>query len=157
MHPTEIARKMCEEIYGQGKIELIQQLVHDDAIAHEPSMGRTDRKGIEQIVQGYRRGFPDLEVKVTDTVAQGDKVVIRWRAAGTHRGDFFGVPASSQRVTIEGMSELLFQGGKIKESWDHYDMLGMMRQIGAIPESAMPARKPDGGARGAQPQPSSRR
>lgn len=153
MQPTEIARKMCEDVYGKGNVELIKQLVADDAISHDPFMGRTDRAGVEMAVQGYRRAFPDMKMEVLDVIGSGDKAVIRWRSTGTHKGELFGIQPSNKKVTLEGMSEIHVANGKIKEAWDHFDTLGLMRQIGAVPESMMPMARPDGGGRAAAQQP----
>jgi predicted ester cyclase len=65
-------------------------------------------------------------------VAEGDKVVTLWSFRGTHQGELVGMPASSNQVTIKGMSMDRISGGKFVETWDMYDALGMMQQIGAI-------------------------
>ena len=82
----------------------------------------------------YRTAFPDLQITVEDQVAEGDKVVTRWTARGTHRGELLGVTPSGNRVEISGISIDRFSGSKFVESWSNYDALGTMQQIGAIPE-----------------------
>ena len=149
MEPIELVKKMCEEVYGQGKTELIKQLVADDCVSHHPILGTLDRSGIENDVQGYRKAFPDMSVQVLDAIGSGDKAMVRWRATGTHRGELMGTPPTNKKVTIEGMSEVRVQNGKIRESWEQYDVLGMLRQIGAIPESMLP--RPNGGPRAGGP------
>jgi len=59
-------------------------------------------------------------------------VLTRWTARETYRGDFFGIAPSGNRLEITGMSIDCFSGGRLVESWENYDALGMMQQIGAI-------------------------
>jgi predicted ester cyclase len=81
----------------------------------------------------YRDAFPDVLMSVEDQVAEGDKVVTRWIASGTHQGDMMGIAPTGNRVTVAGTSVERIVDGKIEETWDNYDALGMMQQIGAIP------------------------
>jgi steroid delta-isomerase-like uncharacterized protein len=149
MEPIEMVKQMCEQVYGQGKTELIAQLVADDVVSHHPILGTVDRAGIEADVKGYRKAFPDMTVQVIDAIGSGDKAMVRWRATGTHRGELMGTQPTNKKVTIDGMSEVRVQNGKIRESWDQYDVLGMLKQIGAIPESMLP--RSNGGARAGGP------
>jgi predicted ester cyclase len=89
-------------------------------------------------VYGYfRTAAPDLTYTVEDQVAEGDKVVSRYRVSGTHQGEFFGVLGTGNRVEFTGIQIDRFdESGKMVEEWPEYDLLGAMRQIGAIPEPA---------------------
>ncbi len=66
-------------------------------------------------------------------MAEGDKVVTRWSARGTHEGELAGVGPTGNRVEITGITFSRIEGGKIAEEWINYDALGMMEQIGAVP------------------------
>jgi predicted ester cyclase len=81
----------------------------------------------------YRNAFPDVQMSLEDQVAEGDMVVTRWIASGTHQGEFMGIAPTGDRVTVAGTSIERIVDGKIEETWDDYDALGMMQQIGAIP------------------------
>jgi predicted ester cyclase len=79
---------------------------------------------------------PDLTYTVEDQVAEGDEVVTRWTASGTHQGEFFGVAGTGNRIEMSGIQVDRFdENGKMVEEWAQYDLLGAMRQMGAIPES----------------------
>ena len=69
-------------------------------------------------------------------MAEGDKVVTRYTVSGTHQGEFFGVPGTGERITMSGISIDRFEDGKMVEEWPEYDLLGVMRQIGAVPDPA---------------------
>ena len=72
-----------------------------------------------------------------DQVAEGDKVVSRWEASGTHKGEFIGDPGSGKRIEMSGIQiDRPDESGKVVEEWPEYDLLGAMKQIGAIPEVA---------------------
>ena len=81
----------------------------------------------------YRGALPDLLMTVEDLIAEGDKVVTRWTARGTHQGELMGIPPSGNRVEVTGISVDRIEGGKFVEGWANYDALGMMQQIGAVP------------------------
>jgi len=82
----------------------------------------------------YRQGFPDVANTVEDLIAEGDKVVARWRSRATHKGDYMGIPPTGTEVEVTGITLYRIQGGKIAASWNIEDKLGLMRQIGAFPE-----------------------
>ncbi|MDQ3036389.1 MAG: ester cyclase [Myxococcota bacterium] len=142
---NEIARAMVEDVYGKGEIQLIPQLCTDDYVSHDPMTGAIDRPGIESDVSTYRRAFPDLRMQILDAVDAGDKVSVRWRAVGTQQGELLGIPPTNKRATVEGITLVRFERGKAAESWVQYDTLGMLRQLGVLPQSlAAPAPRPDG-------------
>jgi predicted ester cyclase len=82
----------------------------------------------------FRRGFPDVRSAIEDLIAEGDRVVACWRARATHQGEYMGIPPTGKGVEFTGISVYRIEGGKIAESWTVEDELGLMRQIGAVPE-----------------------
>jgi predicted ester cyclase len=84
----------------------------------------------------FYTAFPDMHYTVEDLIAEGDKVVCRWTVRATHQGEFMGVPATGKVVTWTGISITRFAGGKDVEDWESFDMLGLMQQLGAIPQMA---------------------
>jgi len=93
----------------------------------------------KQEAANVRRGFPDLESTIEDLIAERDKVVAHWRAHATHQGEYMGIPPTGNRVNFTGISIYRIEGGQIAESWGVSDDLGLMRQIGAIPEPGQEA------------------
>jgi predicted ester cyclase len=82
----------------------------------------------------FRRGFPDVRSTIEDLIAEGDRVVARWSSRATHRGEYVGIPPTGNEVEFTGISVYRIEGGRIAESWTVEDELGLMRQIGAVPE-----------------------
>ena len=89
----------------------------------------------KQEAADFRRGFPDVVSTIEDLIAEGDKVVARWRARATHQGEYMGIPPTGKEVEFTGISVYRIEAGKIAESWNVEDELGLMRQIGAVAES----------------------
>ena len=123
-------------IFNQDNLDLVDEIYAPDFVGHDPAMPEDTRgvEGAREFYSMYRSAFPDTEITVEDQVAEGDKVVTRWTARGTHQGELMGVPPSGNRVEVMGTTISRIEDGKIVEEWDIYDALGMMQQIDAIPE-----------------------
>jgi predicted ester cyclase len=77
--------------------------------------------------------FPDIHIHVEDTVAEGHKLVTRWSAHATHKGDLMGIPPTGKEVAISGTAIDRFENGQSVEHWEIIDQLGLMQQLGVIP------------------------
>jgi steroid delta-isomerase-like uncharacterized protein len=132
-----VSWRLQEEVFGQGKLELVDELLAPDYVSHAPGDPELMRRpeDIKEIVRAYHSAFPDLTYTVEKQVAEGDMVVTRWTARGTHRGEIMGVAPSGKQIEVSGMSMDRISGGKIAENWVNWEALEMMQQIGAIPES----------------------
>lgn len=133
-----LARRSWEIVDNLGVIE---EIYAPDVVLHEPDR---DVRGLEearQFVTTYKTAFPDLNVTVEDVIAEGDKAVTRWTVRGTHQGEVeeFGPPTGRQ-VEIKGLTMHRIEGGKIVEEWEGYDNLGVLQQLGLVPEQAQATR-----------------
>jgi predicted ester cyclase len=135
----EKARRLMEEAFGQGKLELVDEVLHPDFVCYDPNSEAGEVRGadtIKQEIEYFRNAVPDLTYAVEDQVAEGDKVVTRYTASGTHQGEFFGVAPTGNRIEMSGIQIDRFDdSGKMVEEWPEYDLLGAMKQMGALPES----------------------
>jgi predicted SnoaL-like aldol condensation-catalyzing enzyme len=108
-----LVRREIEELFNHtGDLDVAEEVYAPDYVGHDPTMPE-DLHGVEaarQFAAGMRSAFPDLTCTIEDQIAEGEKVVTRWSASGTHQGE-----------------------GKVVESWDNYDAMGMMQQLGHIP------------------------
>jgi predicted ester cyclase len=105
-----------------------------DLDAAEELFAAGQAEAAKQEAADFRRGFPDVISTIEDLIAEEDKVVARWRSHATHQGDYMGIAPSGKEVELTGISFYRIEGGKIAQSWTVEDELGLMRQIGAIPE-----------------------
>lgn len=92
--------------------------------------------GHDALVRLLRSAFPDAKWTIEDVFAEEDRVCIRVVMTGTHKGDFFGIPPTGKAVTQPGIHILRIANGKIAEHWGRNDDMGLMRQLGVVPETA---------------------
>jgi len=92
-------------------------------------------KGYLIIIAMMRSGFPDIKWTIEDMVTENDKVAVRFIMKGTHQGTFFGVPATKKPIVVQAMNFYRLAGDQIIEEYGQPDMLGLLTQIGAIPQS----------------------
>lgn len=133
-----IVHRWVEGGWNQGNLALVDELYTTDYFIHDPATPdfQGGQAAFKQFVNNLRTGFPDLHVTVEDMIAEGDKVVWRWRITGTHRGEINGIPATGKPISITGIVFSRFAGGKWAEDYVNWDTLGMLQQIGVVP---MPA------------------
>jgi steroid delta-isomerase-like uncharacterized protein len=130
------ARRLFEEGFSQGNIDVVDEVLNPDFVCYDPNSESGEVRGAETIkneIEYFRNAVPDLTYTIEDQIAEGDKVVTRYTVTGTHQGEFFGVAGTGERITMSGNSIDRFEDGKMVEEWPEYDLLGVMRQIGAVP------------------------
>jgi predicted ester cyclase len=130
-----IVRRLYEEAISQDKPEVLDEIMSPDIIDHAPfpqqAPGLDGFKGVFTLMVS---AFPDYQSTVEDQIAEGDKVVTRFSSQGTHQGEFLGVAPTGNRVSVTGIDIDRVEEGKIVEHWSEADLLGMMTQLGVIPE-----------------------
>jgi predicted ester cyclase len=136
----EKALRFLEEGFGQGNLEVVDEVLDADFVCYDPNSESGVVRGantIKEEIEWFRNAVPDLTYTVEDQVAEGDKVVSRYTAKGTHQGEFFGVAPTGERIEMSGIQIDRFdeESGKMVEEWPEYDLLGAMKQMGAVPES----------------------
>ena len=135
-----ILRRWFDEVWNEGKIETIHELMAADAVGigqAGPGVKIEGAREFEKFVHKLRGAFPDIHVTIEDAFESGDKAVARWSATMTHSGDQLGLPASGKTVRITGISIARFANGKITAGWDNWDQMTMMREIGALEGAAI--------------------
>ncbi len=128
-----LVRRLFEEVWNQGNMALIAEVYSPAHIEHTSSGPVHGHEGYKQYVMLYRTAFPDAHYTVEDQIAEGDKVVTRWSARGTHQGPLMGIPPTGKQGAVTGISIARVEGGKFVEAWTEFDALGMMQQLGVVP------------------------
>ena len=139
MQPEEnktVIRRFLKEVFEGGNLELVDELFAPDYVLHDPAVPDEVRgpEGIKQYVSMYRSAFPDTHFTVEDQVAEGDRVVTRWTGQGTQQGELMGISPTGNQVTVTGIEFDRVSEGKMQETWVNYDALGMMQQLGVLPQ-----------------------
>jgi steroid delta-isomerase-like uncharacterized protein len=134
----EISRRLVEEVFNGGRLELVDKLVASGFVGHDPSSPEPTAgpAGLRERVAGYRSAFPDLTITIEEQIIEGDRVVTRWTGRGTHEGELFGIAATGKQATVSGITIDRIAGGRIVESWTSWDTLGLLQQLGAVQEPA---------------------
>jgi steroid delta-isomerase-like uncharacterized protein len=123
------------ELASQHNPDALEEVYAADLVWHEPDQEVHGLEEAKQYYSTYLSAFPDLSFTVEDVLADGDKVVSRWTGRGTHQGEIeeFGPPTGKQ-IEIKGITIHRFEEGKIVEEWERYDILGLLQQLGLVPE-----------------------
>jgi steroid delta-isomerase-like uncharacterized protein len=128
------ARRIFEEVFNTGQLELLGELAADDLVVHYAD-GTEAVRGLSayrELFETGRQAFGEQYFVIEDMLSEGDRVATRWTMRAVHRGAYMGAPASGREVTQSGTSIYRLAGGKVAEAWVHTDDLGLLRQIGAL-------------------------
>src|SRR5262245_50107653 len=133
-----LVRRFWEEVFNQKRLERADAYVAQDYLDHgaQPGQGPGLEGAKWQRWALYFAAIPDLHATIDDMVAEGDKVSVRFTVAGTQVGELMGVPPTGKRFDVGAMCIYRIAEGKVAEQWEQIDMLGLLRQLGAIPGPA---------------------
>jgi steroid delta-isomerase-like uncharacterized protein len=124
------------EAYDRQDTERIGRLVSSNNYSfHIPEMPPMDWNGTKQLYAAIWSTFPDLHHDILDIVAEGDKVAVRYNIIGTPKGELQGIAPTGKEVSFSAMEFITLNDGKVAEEWEVTDTMGLMQQIGAIPQA----------------------
>jgi steroid delta-isomerase-like uncharacterized protein len=135
----QLVSRFWEEIWNRGDLDAADRLVSADFVLHLPAMQMRGPAGLKQWASLIRAGLPDVKFTIAQALADGDSVVTRWTATGTHTGNLLGIPPTDKAVTMSGISVFRVAGGKIVEDRAAEDTLGLLQQIKALPPLPPPS------------------
>lgn len=137
-HNSMLVRRAIEEVYNQGNLAVVDEIVTRDVVIHSSSEEIHGPAGVKQYVAMLRAAFPDFHMTIEDQIADGDRVVTRWSAHGTHSGEFQGIPPTGKHGTMTGIDIDRIANDKVVECWVNSDDLGLLQQLGVIPTPGQP-------------------
>jgi len=128
-------RRFIQEVFNEGRLESVDELLSPAYQFHDAPPGTPEgREGVKQVVSTFRTAFPDLQINIDDQIAEGDRVASRMTMRGTHKGVIFGISGTGKTVTMTGLTWVRIVGGRLAESWVRNDIVGLMNQLGALPQ-----------------------
>ena len=134
MDDKERYRQYIETIWHERDVEAADRFIAGDIVDHAaPPMQGPGLAGLKETFRMFIAAFPDARITIEELLADGDKVVARIVLRGTHRGPFFGIPATGRQIVVPGIHIMRYADGKMAEHWSNSDDLGMMGQLGVIP------------------------
>ncbi|HWZ30372.1 MAG TPA: ester cyclase [Bryobacteraceae bacterium] len=128
----DLGRRWFELVWNQGRREAIAELLTPEAVIHDGGTDTVGPEGFYPFFDRLNHAFSTFHVNVEDSMADGDKVCVRWSCTAKHTGDGLGMPPTGVTIHITGISILRVAGGKLIEGWQNWDMLGMMQQIQGV-------------------------
>jgi steroid delta-isomerase-like uncharacterized protein len=130
-----IARRFFEEIVNAKRLGVADEIFAAAHTYHDPSSPMVGQgpEGQKQLIATYHAAYPDLHHTIEGQIAEGNTVVTRWTARGTQQGELPGIPSTGKSVKVMGIWIHRLDGGQIVESWNVWDTLGMLQQLGVIP------------------------
>ena len=130
----ELMRRNIEELFAKGDKDLIPEIYSPDVVDHNPVPGqRPGHDGLRDVLDAFHTAFPDQEMELHGTLADGVFGVDFWTFRATHLGELGGVPATGKRVEFKGIDVARIVDGRISEIWHVEDIDAMWRQLGSRP------------------------
>jgi steroid delta-isomerase-like uncharacterized protein len=134
---NKVAMRRFLEFINTASEKLAAELISPDAIFHVPGRAEPMRgpAGYLEIIGMMRSGFPDVQWTLEEMIAEDDKVAARFTMRGTHLGAFFGVPPTGKTIAVQAMNFYRLSRGQFVEERGQPDLLGLLQQIGAMPQA----------------------
>jgi steroid delta-isomerase-like uncharacterized protein len=133
-HNISVARRLLEESWNKRDLKLTDQLLTPDSRNIDPAMPDlgTGPEAYNKLITLYTTAFPDLHFTLDEVIDAGDRVVVRWTASGTHKGELRGIAPTGKKFSLTGITINRFSNGKVAELRVIWDALGMMQQLGVL-------------------------
>jgi predicted ester cyclase len=141
----ELVRRLVEEGFNRGRLDVVDELVSPDVVTHNPIIldAPTGPDSVRGGIAMIREAFPDLEVEILDLIAEDDRVAVFLRMSGTNAGDYRRGGATGKRGTMRAFFIWRVAGGRLVESWGVADRFDFLQQLGIVPsDDELAARMP---------------
>jgi steroid delta-isomerase-like uncharacterized protein len=128
-----VVRRFYEQMNNERKNDLAGELFTADHVFHDPQVpAGVGPQGVADVVAVYQEGV-NGHWHIEEIFSSGDRVVVRWTGSGTHVGEVNGIPPTGKSVSVDAIAIHRLQDGKIAESWEVWDTLGFLQQLGVVP------------------------
>ena len=129
-----LVRRFFDEMCNQRKLSIAEELFSPDHKYHDPQAPTgTGPEGVKRVISTYQNAIPDAHWEVVETIVADNVIVTRWKGSGTQEKELNGIPATGKYVEVDGTWIHRINNNKIVESWNAWDTLGMLQQLGVVP------------------------
>ena len=130
-----IVRRFFDEVCNGRQLDVADELFAPDHASHDPQIPgvQPGPEGMKQVIATYQQAFPDAHWEVVEMFSTGDRVVTRWIGSGTHGAELMGIAPTGMKVRVAGHWIHHIEDGRIVESWNVWDVLGMLQQLDVVP------------------------
>jgi steroid delta-isomerase-like uncharacterized protein len=133
--PKAVARRYFKDVWTEGQLDVIDDIMAPEVVGQDgngPAMKGT--AAIKGFVAAMRQAFPDASFTLTHQAVDGDLVATRWVCQATHQGEFRGIPATGNVVSMTGVHLHRVRDGRIVEGWANWDGIALLQQLGVLPK-----------------------
>lgn len=131
----ELTRRTWEEILPSGDAEALAAVIDTNCVSHDLPPGMPQGvEGVVQTIAMLHRAFSEQRYEVHRVVGEGDMVVIDATLHGRHTGEFFGIPPTGREIALRSIHLVRYEGGREAETWALSDRLGLLQQLGVVPD-----------------------
>jgi predicted ester cyclase len=124
-----LLRRFYKDVYVDWNMSLADRVVSPQFTSHDwPEGGPTGPKPFRAYYSAIRSAVPDARYEVDDLIAEGDRVVVRWRLLGTHKGEFRGIAPTGRPITLKGIAIYRVESGQLMERWVVSDLQGALEE-----------------------------
>lgn len=125
-----LVRRFYQQVFGDWNLALVDELVSPQFRSHDwPADGPTGPQAFRDYYAAIRAAVPDARYEVDDLIGEADRVVVRWRMLGTHKGDFRGIAATGRAIQLDGIAIYRVAGGQLRERWVASDLYGLVEKM----------------------------
>jgi steroid delta-isomerase-like uncharacterized protein len=127
-----LVKQLYEEVWNNGDLSLVDELLSPDFVDYnQPPGAPNGREGYKAGVSMIRTAFPDIKFSLDQILAEDDRLAFRLTGTGTHKGDFLGISPTGKQVSLESMTFVHMDKGKISERWGISDIPRVIEQLQA--------------------------
>ena len=127
MERNELVKRLVDAY--DNKFEEFDALLTDDVVLVRDGEKAHGREEFKKVLVRLQRAFPDLQYKIDDTIVAGDRIILRWEARGTHKGEYLGVPATGRTASYTGITIYELKGDKVAKIFVAADLLSLLRRL----------------------------
>jgi steroid delta-isomerase-like uncharacterized protein len=129
-----LLRQAAEHFSNPGDKTAYFELYDAKVIFHGYQGVEPDIESVKKFYRAFWQAFPDCVLIFDDVFAVEDKLACRFVVRATHKGEFLGIPPTGKTIALPGITILRFANGKCAERWTQADFLGLLQQLGAVPQ-----------------------
>jgi len=132
--PKAVVRRLYEEVWNNRRVEVVSDLISPSHALNDPHLtgAPVGPEAYRRVFTQFIAAFPDLRFTVDQMISEKDKVAVSWTISGTHKRTFRGIPATSRKISFDGVTLHLVSKGKIIESYVTMDYFALLQQLGVI-------------------------
>lgn len=131
----QLTRRTWEEILPSGDADALARVVGPNCVSHDLPPGMPQGvEGVVQTIAMLHRAFSEQRYEVHRVIGEGDMVVIDATLHGRHTGEFFGIPPTRREIALRSIHVIRYAGGREAETWALSDRLGLLQQLGVVPD-----------------------